>query len=335
MGSGGVRIHRFGEVALPPGAVRDGEIVHPAVVTTAVKQLARSVGLKTKRVAVSVANRRVVVRQVDLPWLPPAEMRAALQFQAQDLLPMPIEDAILDYHRLEEFVGDGGARMARIMLVAADAGMVRTAIGCVRAAGLRADVVDLTPFALLRMVATLDGPAASDGNTTEAIVDIGAAVTNILVHTGGRPRFVRILMQGGGTVTDAVSENLGIPIEEAESLKLAAAMRTPDEPLSTQDPTARAVEYAAAAFVEEIRGSLDFYRAQPGATPLSRIVLSGGGSRLGNLAQRLGVATRLPVVGAGELTGFQLPRPRGAEVAQSDLLDVATVTVGLAMRMAS
>ena len=330
---GGLRLERFGQVALPLGAVRDGEIADPEVVTAAVKQLWARGKFKTKRVAIGIANKRVVVRQVELPWLPRDEMRTALRFQVGDFLPMSVDEAVLDYHPLEEFVGDAGSRMVRGMLVAADAGMVTRAISVARRAGLHVDVVDLTSFALLRSVTALHGAVAA---TTEAIVDIGAAVTNIVVHSGGRPRFVRILMLGGADITDSVSEQLGVDVEAAESLKRSVTMRAPDSgPAEALEPGMRAVEYSGAAFIDEVRGSLDYYRAQPGALPLARIVVSGGGSRLGNLAERLGAATRLPVdIGSG-VRSLDFSRTRLSDEQVAEVDSVAVVPVGLAMRMAA
>ena len=52
---------------------------------------------------------------------------------------------------------------------------------------------------------------------------------------------------------------------------------------------------SARTFVDEVRGSLDYYLASSGSTPISRLVLTGGGARLGGLADRLQTTTRIPV----------------------------------------
>ena len=118
-GKGGATLERFGQVALPAGAVRDGEVIDAAVVAQAIRQLWAQAKFSTKKVVVGVANQKVVVRQVDLPWLPVKELRSSLAFQVQDFIPMPVEQAILDFHPLDEFTNDQGARMLRVLLVAA------------------------------------------------------------------------------------------------------------------------------------------------------------------------------------------------------------------------
>src|SRR5215210_555755 len=75
MGKGPATLERFGQVALPLGAVRDGEVIDSDAVAGAIKQLWAQAKFSSKKVVVGVANQKVVVRQVDLPWLPVAELR--------------------------------------------------------------------------------------------------------------------------------------------------------------------------------------------------------------------------------------------------------------------
>jgi type IV pilus assembly protein PilM len=333
LGKGGATLERFGQVALPVGAVRDGEVADADVVAAAIKQLWAQAKFSTKQVVVGVANQKVVVRQVDLPWMPEAELRKALAFQVQDYVPMPVEEAILDYHSLEEFTNDAGARTLRVLLVAAARDMVWSAIDAVHKAGLQPRLVDLTSFAVLRALTTLDHGGYETAGA-EALVDVGAQVTNIVIHQGGVPRFVRILLMGGGDVTNAVAERLGVPGEQAESIKQEAGMAAAP---GTAEPTpaGRAIETTASSFVEEVRGSLDYYMAQPGATRIDRVLLSGGGSRLSGLADRLSVATRLPVQAARPLSTLKLGKT-GLTPDQLDYVEpMVAVPVGLAMGVSS
>ena len=331
LGKGAATLERFGQVALPPGAVRDGEVIDADAVARAVKQLWLQAKFTSKKVVVGVANQKVVVRQVDLPWLPLKELRQSLAFQVQDYIPMPVENAILDFHPLEEFTSDSGARMLRVLLVAAARDMVDSALRAVELAGLQPAMVDLTSFAVLR---TQAGAGSTLGLEAEALIDIGASVTNIVVHQGGVPRFVRILLMGGHDITDAVAERLGVELEQAESVKqttgLAAVPGTAE-----QHPANRAIESTGAGFVEEVRGSLDYYLAQPGAVRIDRVVLSGGGSRLTGLAERLSAATRLPVEIAHPLSVLKLGKTGLTDEQLQYIEPMTTVPVGLALGVAS
>ena len=328
---GGATLERFGQVALPAGAVRDGEVIDADAVAAAVKQLWAQAKFSTKKVIVGVANQKVVVRQVDLPWLPVGELRKSLAFQVQDYIPMPVEQAILDFHPLEEFTNDAGGRMLRVLLVAAARDMVGSALAAVEKAGLQPSMVDLTSFAVLRSQVTASSGFAVEA---EALVDVGASVTNIVVHQSGVPRFVRILLMGGSDITEAVAERLGVPAEEAEAVKQSAGLALiPGQ--AEPHPANRAIESTGSAFVEEVRGSLDYYLAQPGAARIGRVVLSGGGSRLGGLVERLAAATRLPVEVARPMSVLKIGKTGLTDEQLAYVEPMVTVPVGLALGVAS
>lgn len=326
-GRAGTTLERFGQVGLPPGAVRDGEVVDPGAVAAAVRQLWAQAGFSTRQVVVGVANQKVVVRQVELPWLPPAELRGSLAFSVQDVIPMPVDSAVLDFHLLEEFTNASGARMVRLLLIAAARDMIGSALQAVELAGLQVRTVDLTSFAVLRSL--VHGGSGLGTTGAEALVDIGASVTNIVVHEGGVPRFVRILLMGGADVTDAVAERLGVPLDEAEQVKRQTGLPLVAE--QAEDPAAGAIAITGGAFVEEVRGSLDYYSAQPGSPRLSRVVLSGGGSRLPGLVERLTLSTRLPVDAARPLEGLRTGRTGLSPAQLAHVEALTTVPVGLAM----
>ncbi len=184
-GRGAPTITNFGGVALPEGAVREGEIVDTAAVADAIKELYGAAKLKNKKVNLGVANQRVVVRQIDLPWMEESELRSSLPFQVQEFIPIPVEDAQLDYHVLQEVEDEEeGSRTLRILLVAAHKDMLAAHMEAAQAAGLKPVGVDLNPFAQLRVVARDN---ALHGGGAEVLVDIGGGVTDIVVHENSTP----------------------------------------------------------------------------------------------------------------------------------------------------
>ena len=120
-------------------------------------------------------------------------------------------------------------------------------------------MVDLTSFAVLRSLADADDLGL--GGPLEALVDIGARVTNIVVHEGGVPRFVRILLMGGQDVTEAVAERTGHP--QAAGRGAQAASSACSGTTATRWTAGGWPSHGAAgtAFVDEVRGSLDYYAA--------------------------------------------------------------------------
>lgn len=331
-GKTGATLEHFGQVGLPPGAVRDGEVIDVDVVAAALRQLWAQAKFSSKKVIVGVANQKVVVRQVDLPWLPPAELRASLVFQVQDFIPMPVEQATLDFHPLEEFTGENGARMVRVLLVAASTEMVAGHLAAVAKAGLTPAMVDLTSFAVLRAVAHAESGIAAVHS--EALIDIGASITNIVVHRGGVPLFVRVLLMGGSDITDAVAERMGVSLEQAESVKQTTGLAAV-QGAAESHAASRAIESTGSAFVEEVRGSLDYYLAQSGSSRIERVILSGGGSQLGGLVERLSAATRLPVEVARPLSLLKVGKTGLTDEQLAFIEPMVSVPVGLALAVAA
>jgi len=284
-------LERIGQVPLPAGAITDGEIADPEAVAQAIRLLWQTFKFKSRKVALGLANQQVVVRPVDLPYLPEAELRQSLALQVQDYVPIPIEQAVLDVHIVANIESEDGQRMTRVLLVAAQHAMVSAFVDVVRKAKLEPVGIDLNVFADLRALAEESLPT---DDASELLVDLGAAVTNLVVHSGGRPRFVRILPFGGSVITDALVGGLGLSVEEAEEAK--ATIGIPEDYLvGLSDERARAIREGATRLVEEIRSSFDYFQTQERTSQVRRAVLVGGASLLPNLPASLSEALGVPV----------------------------------------
>jgi type IV pilus assembly protein PilM len=288
------RLNVFGQVALPRDAMREGEVVDDAAVSEAIARLRTEVGLRKAPVRVGIASPRVIVRQVEMPVMSRDDLASALRFQAPDLIPIPIDEAAMDFAVLGTDEPEGGEPTMRVLLAAAQEATVARLVGAVEAGGLSVDAVDLVPLAMIR---SLGRPVAVDGGGAEGLVSFGGGVTAIVVHEDGVPRFVRVLGTGGRELTDAIASEAELPPDTAESLKRQLA--TPGDHLLTRARTA--IERPLGALLDDVRSSLDYYRNQPGAAPLARVVITGGGSQLPGLAERLTGVVGIPV---------ELARPR-------------------------
>ena len=151
-------------------------------------------------------------------------------------------------------------------------------------------------------------------------------MTNMVVHENGALRFVRILLMGGEDVTATLERVLEVDRDTAERTKLTASAGGEVDP-EAGDLVAQRLE----VFVEEVRGSLDFYRSQQDATPLGRVVVSGGGSLLGPLVERLHAATGVPVERGRSLAGVRVGRLGLAAEQLAELEPTIAIPVGLAL----
>lgn len=324
-------LRRFAEMPLPAGAVEAGEILDEDAVSEAVAALWKRAKLPKKRVVIGTANQRVIVRQVDVPHMSEAELTEALPFQVQDSIPMPVEDARLDFVPIEEFTTPDGEPMISILVVAAHNEVVDGLVRVASAASITPIAVDLQPFALVR--ASIAHELSLEEEGAQGIVDIGGSITQIVFVRGGAVRFVRVLPRGGEAFTTALANGLGLDLDAAEELKRTVGV-TPAGSTPAEDEhveARRLLTEEADTLIEEIRGSVSFYQSQAEGGSLDRIVIAGNGARLPHLANRLGRTLDVPIAPAKVLDRIDVGR---VQLTESELLDAQAVlptSVGLAL----
>ena len=272
---------------LPPGAVQAGEVIEVSTVASALKQLIHQTGCSTKEAILGVGAPNVVVRELDLPAMPMAQLKTSLPFQVQELLPMSPSEAMLDFFPTAEFAGESGSLLRGVM-VAAPKSVVAQNVLAVENAGLRPKVVDLGAFSLLRSQLT-----SETSEKIAAFVDIGARITTVVVVHHGVPRMVRILPSGGQDMTDAVASALQMGQQDAEQFKMAVGLGQSAAP--DMQAGQEALVAAARSLVESIRNTFVFYSSNNPGAPLEHVVITGGGSLLSGLGQYLASASRVPV----------------------------------------
>lgn len=281
------RVVRMGEVPIPPGSALAGEVREVQTFASALKRLWSDGGFRTKRVVLGVGNSRVLAREVSLPRMSHKQVREALPFQVQEMLPVPVADAILDFYPAAEVDGESGP-MVQGLLIAALKDVVTAGVTAVRLAGLQVVAVDLIPFALARLLT--DRTVAE----TVAVIDLGATTTNVVIATGGVPTFVRILDSGSADVTKAVADRFSLSPERAEGVKQALGLGRPGA--SAEEVQAiEVIQATTGGLLTGLRDTISYYTSRHPATPVSRIVITGGGSRMPGLLEAFSGLTRLPV----------------------------------------
>lgn len=210
--NGGIVVERAAVRPLPADAVREGEVVDRGVLGETLRELFQDSGLG-KRVRVGVANQRTVMRTLELPPIDDRKALAtAISFQAQDQVPMPLANAVLDFHPLGVIDTPDGPR-ERVVLVAAQRDMVESLLDAVRSAGLHPEGVDLSAFALIRSLYRADATAA--GRVLYLNVD---GLTNLAIADGPVCSFTRVVGSGLEGMAAELAERRGIPVATAREL---------------------------------------------------------------------------------------------------------------------
>ncbi len=238
--NGGISVKHAVEAALPADIVREGEVLDEGVLAQTLRELFKD-GDLSRRVRLGVANQRTVLRTLDLPPVNDRkEIEAAVRFQAQDQVPMPLSNAVLDFHALGIVETPEGPRQ-RVVLVAAQRDMIQRLLAAVRDAGLRPEGIDLSAFALIRSLYRPDPEHA--GRVLYLNVD---GLTNMAIAEGTLCRFTRVVGGGIEAMASQLAERRSIPLVEARELIAAIDLTVQPAP----EPVAQSVVAEAEAEIE-------------------------------------------------------------------------------------
>ena len=222
---------------------------------------------------------------------------------------------------MADYTSPDGDKMRRVLVAAAHVDLVNGVIDVVEKAGLTVEGVDLISSALVRAIG---GQDTSD--QPEAIVSVGAGLTVVVVHQQGRPQFVRTIGSGGNATTAAVSAALDVPISDAEAVK-----RRIGEPVVQMQTAERASQASMNELVGEIRNSIQYFASLPGRLPVSRVLVTGGGSDLFGFTQLLESQIHLPVVNVTPLSRVDTSKLDLSEEQARLVSPVLATPIGLAL----
>jgi type IV pilus assembly protein PilM len=290
---------------LPPGVFRDGEVVDADALGGALKSLFAQHKL-SKRVRLGIGNQGVLVRTVRLPAIEdPKELDAAVRFQAQEQMPMPLDQAVLEHQVVGGVPAEEGAPpQIDVVLIAVRRQMINSFLEPMRRAGLEPIGIDLSAFGMIRALA--DGvvrPEPSEGELQRPAAAVlycsVGDVTNLAVARGRSCLFTRASHAGFGPVAEGLATSRGLSNEHARMWLEHVGVETPVEQIEGDPETVaaarQALEAGISAVIDELRLSLDYYGAQEAAVPIERVALCGPGSTISGIASRMEAGLGLPI----------------------------------------
>ena len=166
--NGNVQVVGHGVAPLPPGVFREGEVADPEVLGAIIKELFAEHKL-SRAVRLGIANQRVAVRSMRLPAIDDRdELETAIRFQAQDHIPMPLDQAVLDWQVVGHSQTETGERRVEIVAVAARRDMLKQVMQALHAGGLRPIGIDHSAFGMIRALAREPGSPVGAAQFVEA-----------------------------------------------------------------------------------------------------------------------------------------------------------------------
>lgn len=323
--NGSAKLERIARVPLASGVVTGGELRDIDALADALRILFEENDLPRRGVRLGVASSRIGVRSIELPAIANEDQFLnAIRFRAQEALPIPLDEAVLDYRVLGERETEEGQTLRRVLLVVAHRELVERYVEACRRAGVMLSGIDLEAFALLRALA----PPAERNESAVVAVSIGHDRTTLAVSDGRICEFSRVVAWGGAELNAELSRSLGMSNLEAEDLKRSISLAGGDPPEGvTSEQFATAVDVlhrGIESFVRELVSSLTYYQSQPGSLAIGEIIVTGGGARLAGLPQELERLLGVPVRLGDPLSRLEVTEP----VDDADIASFA-IAVGL------
>ncbi|MGB3681259.1 MAG: type IV pilus assembly protein PilM [Rubrobacteraceae bacterium] len=365
-GGGDYTLRHVGYRRLPAGLIEAGEVADYELLVRELKEFWETHSFKGKKVVLGVANQRVVIRVLDLPRMEPADLKSAIGFEAQDHIPMPLEEAVLDYQVIGPREEDQD--MDRVMIVAAQRDMIGGFTAAIREAGLYPVGVDVKPLSLMRSAL----PESFFDEGAVLLMDVSSEITSLVVAQNGAPSLTRFVLGGSNEFVRAIAEVADIPEEDAEKHLMNPRIfigETPDdtgqdpgesaegEERSSLDETSnslgddseedqdeldpalmfdirRGLEDAVQVLAEDAQRSIEYHYSQPGAREVSQVFVSGEGALVSGLDSYIGELLDIPTRRANPLQKLAANRSNVSDEQLRMMEPVLAVALGLAIEEA-
>lgn len=282
-----------------------------------IKKLHTEAGVSSKEVSISIPEPLVFTRTIKFPLLTDAEIASAVKWEAEQYIPIPVNDAIIQHTILQrnETTTPSGVL---VLLVAAPRAVVEKYVKVVQMAGLTPLSVETELIAITRCLAPQD--------KTVLLVDFGGSSTNIAISKNGMLSFSRSIPIAGEAFTRAITQGLGVPSVQAEEYKKAyglASSQLEGKVKNTLDPVLRMV-------VDEIKKAISYYLSEEKGENPNSLIVSGGTSAMPDIISTLSKLISMEVLVGNPFAKIKIDPETAKKLAPfAPLYGVAT---GLAMR---
>jgi len=320
----GYQLVNFGIEPLPAQTIVDGSIMNQAAVVDAIRALKTALKLKTKEVATAISGHSVIIKKIKVPPMSPEELEEQIPWEAEHHIPFSKDDVEID-HQLVSTQNSQG--QMELLLVAAKKEVVSDYTMVIREAKLLPTVMDVAAFTIQNAFEVNYSAAPEEAI---ALINVGAALSNINIIAGGTSAFTRDVTVGGNAFTEEIQKRLNVSQEEAEAWKIGSTGESAHEVLPHE------VEAVLAEVADGVAGqfqrSLDFFLASAADATISRIYLCGGSAKVPALQKALQEKAR---------TAVEILDPFQKVIIDEKKFDMAflrhhaaeaTVAVGLALR---
>ena len=337
--AGRLKLRGCYEWPLSEGLVVDGEIVDVDLFARELKAFANQYKLRGKSVQLAVSNQKVIVRNIEMPEMTEGELRGAIEFQAQDYIPIPVDEVVLDFQVVGRSVNAEGASRQEVVLVAAQKAMIGAFCAALKQAGLKVAGIDVHSMAFVRALIPAQSFLGETNPTAtcRAIADISSSVSTLVVALDAIPKFTRVVNFSSDRFARVLSEQRSVPVDDAHDMAQRVGMTGPLPPENDVysdeivAETQQRLGEVASELSDEIRRSLLYYQSQEATAPVTELIISGRGALVRNLDAHLSEVLSIPVTIANPLTHIAENETKTTDADLAFMAPYLAVAVGLAI----
>jgi len=318
----GFKLQNLALSPLPPEAIVDGALMDSVTIIDTIRDLITSSKTKTKDVITSVSGHSVIVKKISLPFMTEAELEESIQWEAERYIPFDINDVNIDFQIFGSTPEN--PEVMDVVLVAAKKDIINDYVSVIMESGLNPVIMDIDSFALENMLSINYDIGREE---VIAIANVGASITNMTIIKNNISAFTRDIFKGGNHVTEEIQRQLHVDHDEAEKIKVGTKVDLTSQPIIQN-----VLKTASESLAIEIGNSLDFFQSTTTYEKISKIYLSGGGSKIKDfdtiLQQQIGV----PVEVANPFKKINYSEKNFDVEYLRDIGPIMAVGVGLASR---
>jgi type IV pilus assembly protein PilM len=334
----------YGKEEIEPGLIKGGEIKNEKKLAEIIKEAIKKVRgkkLKTNYVVASLPEEKAFLQVIQMPKIPEEDLKSAVIYEAENYIPIPIEEVYLDYQIVPP-VYDHLDHLD-VLIAALPKKTVDPYLSALKLAGLQPKVLEIESLAIARAL-------IKNGMTTQPIllIDLGATRTSFIIFSGRSLRFTTSIPVSSTSFSEIISKNLRVTLAEAERLKIKYGLeekikiKIGDEKTNLKKEKGKIFEALVPALVDliqQIKKYLDYYQTHashehlpPDGKGVSKILLCGGGANLKGLPELLSLKLKIPVeIGNPWVNILAEGKKEVAELSFEESLKYATA-LGLALR---
>ncbi len=273
----GPTLKNFGMAKLNAECIEEGTINEPEIVTNTIRQLKKELGIKEKKVAISIGGYSIIVKKINVQTMSEDKLLETIHFEAEQYIPFDINDVNLDFQILGE--NENNPNQMSVLLVAAKKDLIDDYIQIVTDAKFIPSIIDVDAFALQNCYETSyfsqEVAEQLEEDDVISLIDVGASKTSLNILKGTSSLFMRDISMGCGQISHQIASTVDCSVEEADQILIANGSKEIEKDKLSDIITSFSTEWAT-----EVRRAFDFFYSSFGEKQVQKIILSGGGANI-------------------------------------------------------